>query len=257
MGFPVPLRSIATSRPLILSGAPVMQLDPTRALIAYSALLTLALVWTLLSGAAVPRAGVFDTIDVHRINVREADGTIRMIVASRDHFPGAIVHNREIPHPERADAAGVLFFNDEGTENGGLVFGGKKVNGSVTNFGHLSFDQYEQDQVINLEQVEEAGKRSGGLTIADYPDAALDFGLEGRLAKMSPAERQAEIERLRAAGALGHPRLFVGKSEARDAVLALKDGEGRVRLRMRVTLAGDASIEFLDAAGKVVRTEAP
>jgi len=39
--------------------------------------------------------------------------------------------------------------------------------------------------------------------------------------------------------------------------LALRDGMGRVRLRLRVTQAGTAVIEFLDAAGKVVRTETP
>jgi hypothetical protein len=149
----------------------------------------------------------------------------------------------------------MIFLNDEGTENGGLIFGGRKTAGKVTAFGHLSFDQYEQDQVINLEQTEEAGTRYGGLTIADYPDVSMDFDLEQRLSKMSAAERDATLAKLRDSGAFGQRRLFVGKSEDRDAVVALRDGAGHVRLRMRVTAAGVASIEFLDAAGRIVRTD--
>jgi hypothetical protein len=232
-----------------------MRFDASRALLTYSAAITGVLIWMLLSGARAHDSSQFDTIDVHRINVREDDGTIRMIIASRDHFPGLIAHNRERPHPTRADVAGMIFLNDEGTENGGLIFGGRKVAGKVTAFGHLSFDQYEQDQVINLEQTEEAGTRYGGLTVADYPDTSMDFDLEQRLSKMSPAERDATLTKLRESGAFGQRRLFVGKSKDRDALVALRDGAGHVRLRMRVTAAGVATIEFLDAAGKVLRTD--
>jgi hypothetical protein len=40
-------------------------------------------------------------------------------------------------------------------------------------------------------------------------------------------------------------------------MIALRDAKGRVRLRMRVTEAGAASIEFLDETAKVVKTENP
>jgi hypothetical protein len=49
---------------------------------------------------------------------------------------------------------------------------------------------------------------------------------------------------------------ITGFSSARRRI-ALRDAKGHVRLRMRVTAAGTASIEFLDAAGKVVKTEGP
>jgi hypothetical protein len=74
-----------------------MRFDATRALIAYSGVLTAAVVWTFLSGATAPPTHEFDTLEVHRVNVRENDGTIRLIIASRDHFPGLIAHNKERP----------------------------------------------------------------------------------------------------------------------------------------------------------------
>lgn len=234
-----------------------MRFDTSRALIVYSGLVTGVLCWILLTGAAASHSARFDTIEVHRIDLREDDGTIRMIIASRDHFPGVIVHGQERPHPGRADAAGMIFYNDEGTENGGLIFGGQKTAGKVTNFGHLSFDQYEQDQVVNLEQTEEGGKRYGGLTISDYPDAPIDFDQADQLSRLSPAQRATAIEKLRASGAFGRHRVFIGKSDERDALVALQDGEGRVRLRLRVTAEGGAAIEFLDRQGKVVKTDSP
>ena len=135
-----------------------------------------------------PRRVSLDEIDVHRINVVEPDGTLRMTISDRAQFPGMIVKGKELPHATRSDSAGMLFFNDEGTENGGLIFGGRSESGRVVNFGHLSFDQYMQDQVATLEQSEEDGRRVSGPTIDDRPDAPMDFaGLrsEERLRKCS------------------------------------------------------------------------
>jgi hypothetical protein len=230
-------------------------IDDHRALLVYSAIMTVAVAWTLLSGAASPAHASFDVIDVHRINVREADGTLRLVLAARDRFPGNYLHGKEIPHPERADVAGMLFINDEGTENGGLIFSGSKRQGQVDSSGHLSFDQYDQDQVVTLEQTEQDGQRAAGLTIADRPDPALDFDAVSRLRPLPPEQRAARLKELRDSGAFGRQRLFIGKTENHDALVALRDGQGRVRLRMRVTQSGEASIEFLDEAGNLVKTE--
>ncbi|GAA0657419.1 hypothetical protein [Sphingomonas insulae] len=229
-----------------------MRFDATRALVVYAGVLTLAVGWALVTGAAVPAA--LDTLDVRRINVREADGTIRMVIAARDRFPGLIVRRREHPHPGRTDAAGMLFYNDEGTENGGLIFGGRTVAGKPAAFGHLSFDQYEQDQVVALAQNEGGGDRDAGLRIADRPDAALDIAAIRRLDGLPPAGRDAAIQRMKDSGAFGHERAFLGKDRSGDALLDLHDGAGRTRLRLRVARAGAARIEFLDAAGRVTRT---
>lgn len=40
-------------------------------------------------------------------------------------------------------------------------------------------------------------------------------------------------------------------------MLSLRDAAGRKRLMLKVTAAGEASIPFLDEAGKVVRTVTP
>ena len=150
---------------------------------------------------------------------------------------------------------GILFFNDEGTENGGLGGGGIPQGRQVISVGHLSFDQYEQDQVISLDQGEENGRRIAGLTFSDRPDTPLPVGT--LLDKQSKAEARAELERLDKSGGFGYSRLFIGKTTDRDSTVVLKDAKGRARLVMKVQAEGSATIEFLDEAGKVVRTLTP
>lgn len=52
----------------------------------------------------------------------------------------------------------------------------------------------------------------------------------------------------------GTQRAFLGRGVDKASQLVLRDEHGKKRLVLRVTAGGDPSIEFLDAAGKVVRT---
>jgi hypothetical protein len=199
--------------------------------------------------AAERKVTEFAEIDVQRINIREPDGTLRMTISSAATAPGLIFKGKEHPFPNR-QAAGILFFNDEGTENGGLLFGGAKKGQNVSSGGHLSFDQYEQDQVISLDQTEEHGRRRASLTFFERPATPIPLEL---IDNLNSPEGSAEFEAMRKAGAFGYPRLFIGKNEERESTVILRDAKGLARLRLTVTPAGAASIEFLDESGRVVR----
>lgn len=80
-----------------------------------------ALVGMTVALTAAARPQKFGTIDVERINVREADGTLRLVISNKDRFPGSFHKGQEIARPDRRFAAGMLFLNDEGSENGGLI----------------------------------------------------------------------------------------------------------------------------------------
>src|ERR1041385_5265868 len=96
-----------------------------RLLLIYAVILTGAVIVLLLSAAASPKANQFDEITVHRINIVEPDGTLRMVISNRDRLPGVIVKGKESKPFERPEA-GMIFYNDEGSENGGLIFGGHR-----------------------------------------------------------------------------------------------------------------------------------
>lgn len=141
----------------------------------------------------------FASIDVQRLRLVEPDGTVRLIMASNARMPGLILNGTEFPHEARKayGSAGMWFFDAEGTESGGLGFGGRReVDGKVVRFGRLSFDQYGQDEMLTLGTVQEGAARHGGLTMKDEPDWPLEDLIKVVVAHKddSPEGRQKAID---------------------------------------------------------------
>ena len=106
-----------------------------RFLAVYSGLLTVVFALTVAIGltrgdfsprgvSAAEGSTSYDQISIHRINIVEPDGMPRLIIAEKAELPGSYFKGKELSRPDRAESAGMLFMNDEGTENGGLIFGG-------------------------------------------------------------------------------------------------------------------------------------
>ena len=197
-----------------------------------------------------------DELTVERINVVEKDGRVRLVIANGDRSPGVVVSGKLISKP--GGRAGMIFYNDEGDETGGLIFRGSKVDGKVSAGGHLSFDRYGQDQVIALTYQEGDGTHSQGLTILDRPPQSFPVIRARRdtIQRMpdGPAKDSALQAWIRWQGGapFGAPRLFVGRDKQKAATLDLKDQYGRSRLRLVVDSLGESRIEFLDDSGRVV-----
>jgi hypothetical protein len=212
----------------------------------------------VVSLAAFRRAGEsarFEEITVERINVVEPGGKLRLVIANRERSPAQFSHGKTFGRP--GQRPGMIFYNDEGDENGGLAFFGKRENGKVTAFSGLMFDQYDQDQVIALQYIERDGRRRMGLQVLDRPDVALVDVIERQqaIARMpeGPAKDSAwrQLAAYQGGVPFGAPRLFVGRDTSKAAVVNLSDKTGRVRLRLAVDSAGGARIEFLDDSGRV------
>jgi hypothetical protein len=200
----------------------------------------------------------FEEIDVQRINIREPDGKLRMILSNRARSTGPIAHGKPFGYPG-GTRPGMIFFNDEETENGGLIFEGKAQNGGHASGAQLSFDQYDQDQVVYLTYDDENGKRTMGLNVADRGDvpitelaAAMDSINRMPDGPAKTAARQ-KLYGPRNGVPMFAPRVFVGRDPSRSAILRLSDPMGRPRLRMIVDSLGAARIEFLDGRGRVVQ----
>jgi hypothetical protein len=227
-----------------------MRLDLSKAFGVYAAAITMALAYVVLTGFN-PGKPALQEIDVERINVREPDGTLRLAISNHARMPGLIVGDKEYPHPNRPEA-GMIFYNNEGIENGGLVFDGSMVDGHPTNGGSLTFDRYRQDQTIQVVSLEDGATRSAGLLINDHSDQPIDYAAIGNIFAMPPGqEREAAI---RAAHIATIQRAFLGRSADNASNLVLRDGKGRKRLVLSVSESGSALIQFLDTTGKVMRT---
>jgi hypothetical protein len=201
----------------------------TKLLVVYSTVLTTLLAGFTIAGAAAARVQHFDEIDVHRINVREPDGTLRMVISNRTRLPGVIVRGTEHPPVDRPQA-GMLFYNDEGTENGGLVFGGHRTaKGEVVDSGvSLSFDRYgASSQFVQLAGVDDSQNHIVGLILS---------------------ENEATGNRR---------RVVIGHDKDGVASVSLMDRNGRRRILLQVLPDGTPGIVFLDADGKVVNQIGP
>lgn len=196
----------------------------------------------LLMGAASFRNDKFDVIDAQRINIREPDGTIRLTISNRTQFPGAFIKNQEIQHPR--PMAGMLFFNDEGTENGGLVFNGAQSKDGKPSSGlSLTFDRYQQDQQFQLLGIDENGEHSAGLSFNDVADGLKRPVFSAEDTRLNQQGKGAITE-----------RVYLGKTGSQNSLLQLLDGQGRPRIELKVTQAGQASMVFLDEKGKPAKT---
>jgi hypothetical protein len=200
----------------------------------------------------------FTEIDVERINVVEKDGKLRMVISNRDRSIGPIYKGKPFGY-KGGTRPGIIFFNDEGTENGGLTFTGKReADGTFRSSSGFSFDQYNQDQVVYLQYNDNNGRRNMGLTIADRADADIyDLVAErDSIVKAVPeaAAQRAALEKWAAPRngvPLFAPRVYVGRDVTKAALVNLSDRNGKPRLRLMVDSLGTPSLEFLDAAGTV------
>lgn len=154
---------------------------------------------------------------------------------------------------------GLIFFNDEGTENGGLVFSGGKDSAGVYNAsGHFSFDQYNQNQVIYMQYTDNNGSQNTGLHIDDWqtsPDFK-DWRAEYKKAQQLPdgIEKEALLKKLmepKEGQKAYAQRVFVGKDTEKTAMAMLADLMEKPRLQLMVDSNGIARLNFLDQQGNI------
>src|SRR3954469_5470717 len=75
-----------------------------------------------------PSPQKFDQLTAQRIDIVDADGTLRMVISNKDRMHPGVIDGKTIDRPR--PVAGMLFFNDEGDEVGGLTYTGRESNGT-------------------------------------------------------------------------------------------------------------------------------
>ena len=205
----------------------------------------------------------FEEIDVQRINVREANGTLRLTISNHARLPEAVIGGKAYPlrGGSGVQSAGLIFFNDEGNEDGGLVWTGQRTATGNRAAANLTFDQFDQDETVSLGYGEENRRREAGLSIIDRPDESIQIFAESLMAIRAMPDGPAKESRMKqfreglaARGAMPANRLYVGKMPDKTSTVVLSDPKGRPRLRLAVDSLGAARIEFLDDGGHATRT---
>lgn len=231
-----------------------------RALKAYAVVTTSLLIVLSITAFQQSQRPRFEEIDVERINVIEKDGTLRMTISNHGRIPDPVIGGKSYPLRSGTGGAGagLIFFNDEGNENGGLTFTGRRTPTGHQAGAALTFDQFNQDETVALSYADENGKRRAGLQISDRSEESIQAGAESlmvyrRLPDGPEKTRRTQAFRAsaQARGLRSIQRMYAGKGGNKEAVVVLSDPEGRVRILMMVDSAGVPRLDFLDEHGKV------
>ena len=231
-------------------------LSNPRFLAIYSGVLTIAFAAVVLGAVAMVRNQTFGIITARRINIVEPDGTVRLTISNRADFPGAWNRKKEYPRPDRTEAAGMLFMSEEGTEQGGFIWGANQLpDGSIQNHVHLSFDQYEENQIFAVEAGQAGKNKFSWLTMADQGDFPIEEKRKANeeIDKLPVGEQDAAWEKFFANHRHDVKRLALGRSPDGAVGLELRDQSGRVRINLAVKPNGEPILQFLDEDGKVAR----
>lgn len=202
----------------------------------------------------------FEEISTERINILESNGQVRMVISNKSRSPENLQYGKPFTPPiVGGNRPGIIFYNDEGSENGGLIFtGGKDSSGKYQAFGHFSFDQYNQNQVLYLSYMDENGNQNTGLHIDDWQTAPAfwDWRAEYKKVQRLPdgPAKEALLKKLmepKAGVKAFAQRVFVGKDDKKTAMITLADRMGKARLQLLVDSTGTAKLNFLDAQGNI------
>ncbi|PWJ42696.1 hypothetical protein [Sediminitomix flava] len=195
----------------------------------------------------------FEEITVERINVVEKDGLLKMVISNAERQHPGMIDGKVLF--ERSRPAGMIFFNEEQDEVGGLIFGGNKEQGS--NFA-LSIDEYKNDQIMQMSHYTNGkGQTSHGIKLWDKDK---NFNLPrllhclDSLTKLGMSQQKAfvEMEKLNG-GPISSVRMFVGKKYNKSTGLFIRDELGNERIRIYVDEKNQPQMEFLDEEGKVLK----
>ncbi len=221
----------------------------------YSITLTLVLAYFIISGFKSKDASEkFDEITVERINIVEPDGKLKMVISNseRQHpgmFDGEILMERRRP-------PGMIFFNEEQDEVGGLIYKGNKEEGAGM---VLSFDQYKNDQVMQMQyQRNRNGKQKYGVNIWDRPE---NFTLPRLISAMDSLKKEGVdnkqmmkiLREMNDGNPISAQRLFTGKNYDEQVGVFIKDEFGNDRINIYIDENNNPKFQILDREGNVIK----
>ena len=198
-------------------------------------------------------------INAEQINIIGKDGKPRLSLFNEDHIPNVLFRGEEIlkGHRQKDNISGMLFFNPDGTEAGGLIYGNDvDANGHQTAGMSLTFDQFEQDQVLQLLYTKHGDNQQYGIHLFDRPNTTIKEQAEAVEEALKIEDDEQQKKTIEAIYEGNVPRAFFGKKNDTISV-ELYDKSYQPRLKMYLDQNGEPHIDFLNAQGEVTYSIPP
>lgn len=197
----------------------------------------------------------YTELNVEKLNIVDKNGKVKMTLFNQENIPPLIMDGKDIlpGHRQNDPISGIMFYNGKGEECGGLIYGSEEdEEGNVYAGASLTFDQYKQDQVVQMHFEEENGQSFYGFSVFDRPDIPINQIIEKensiRNSNIPEERKKEELNKLYQGNA---HRAFMGKDNNGDVSVKLMDSKGRQRIRMVVDKNDVPRIEFLNENGEV------
>jgi hypothetical protein len=149
----------------------------------------------------------------------------------------------------------MLFMSEEGSEQGGLIWGASQLpDGTIENHAHLSFDQYEENQIFAVDAGQEGKDKFSRITILDQGDFPIEKKrkVADRIYALPADKQDAAWGEFFASHRHDVKRMVLGRDPDGSVGINLRDGNGKVRILLAVQQDGKPVLQFLDDKGNVV-----
>ena len=226
-------------------------------LMAYAFVSTLFISFLALSSfSQKDKVEKFDELIVKKITVVGEDNLPRMVLSNETRQHSGRMNGKEWPKRERP--SGIIFFNNQGDECGGLVYQTKDKDGKIISGMSFTMDNYKDDQVLQIlnDEYYANGKSyiERGISINQYPDGTnIDIRnqkLEELKNIKDEKEREQKIsELMQKEGTVN--RLFIGKTKGNSSGLFLAGPDGKPKMMIYVDEKGDPKIQTFNEKGEV------
>ncbi len=191
----------------------------------------------------------------------------KITVVGEDNLPRMVLSNETRQHPGRMNGkvweqrerpSGIIFFNNEGDECGGLVYQTKEKDGKVLSGMSFTMDNYKDDQVVQIlnDEYYADGKAyiKRGISINQFP---VGSNMEERNKKLKEyraitdeKERKQKIrELMKNEGSVN--RLFIGRTKGNSSGLFLAGPDGAPKMMIYVNEQGVPKIQTFDDNGEI------
>jgi len=195
-----------------------------------------------------------EELTLKKLNLIGEDGTLRMVLSNEHRQNPGVIDGK--PLSPRQRPAGIIFFDNNGNECGGLTYNQEDKEGRINKEMSFTMDNYRNDQVLQL--IDDESYKDGkaqirrGMAINEFPVGAT---LADLIKSADSIKATGDsTQRAKALAALFDQksykrRLFVGRTNEDQSGLFLFDHQGRPRMQIFVDSLGNPQILALDTAG--------
>ncbi|MES2864035.1 MAG: hypothetical protein V4666_07950 [Bacteroidota bacterium] len=198
----------------------------------------------------------FDEIEVKKITILGEDNLPRMVLSNETRQHSGRINGKEMEKRERP--SGIIFFNNQGDECGGIVHQTKINEGKILSGMSFTMDNYNDDQVIQIlnDEYYADGKAyiQRGININQYP---VGSNMEDRNKKIAEINKIADKkERNQKMNELWEKegsvnRLFIGRTKGNSSGLFLSGPDGKPKMMIYVDEKGNPKITTINESGEM------